>query len=453
MNLPIRLRLTLAFAVTAALVSALGAVVFSNLVREGLIASVDAELDASARPVVDAVARQPPTPGSLSARQPLIQVFDPRGSAVGSSAALHGRDLLSADQRRAVGTTARTFTVRLRGDDTRVLAVPVPRQDGAWLVVVGSSLQPQYAVADDVTGDLMFGAVAIALLGGVGAWLLAGAALRPVDRMRREAAQLSERDPSASLSVPPTRDELTALATTLNELLKRLGDGLRRERRLVSDAAHELRTPLSILRTELELAGRPGRSHVELEEAVISSSKEVNRLVRLADDLLLLARSDEGIPLDRRPAQPVEPILREAARAVSGTAAAQEVGVVVDAPSQLTAEIDPGRIRQAVDNLLGNALRHARAGSQVLLSARDDGGVLSIEVSDRGPGFPPEFLPHAFERFTRADPGRARERGGSGLGLAVVRAIAMAHGGTAVAANRADGGAAVRMMLPMAGER
>lgn len=451
MKLPIRIRLTLAYALTAALVSSLGAAIFSDKVHEALIGSVDAELRASAGPVVAGVEERPPIPGSASPRQPLVQVFDPGGSAVESSSALHGRDLLSAEQRRAVRTGDQSFTVRLQ-DDTRVLAIAVTRPDGTWLVVVGSSLQPQDAVVADVTGDLLLGATAITLFGTLGAWLLAGAALRPVERMRREAAQLSERDPALSLTVPPTRDELTALATTMNDLLGRIGEGMRRERRLVSDAAHELRTPLSILRTELELAGRPGRSREELAEAVTSSSSEVNRLVRLADDLLLLARSDEGIPLDRGPDQAVAPIVVQAARAVAATAAARSVEILVDAP-HLTAEVDPGRLRQAVDNLLSNALRHAPAGSQVRVSARQDAGALVIEVSDRGPGFPADFLPHAFDRFSRADSGRTRETGGSGLGLAVVRAIASAHGGRALVANTAQGGAMVRMVIPMRDSR
>jgi signal transduction histidine kinase len=447
-RLPVRLRLTVAYALTATLVSVLAAVIFANQVREALIGSVDAELAGGAAPVVDAIGASPPVAGSVGPREPLLQVFDPGGSVVESSASLQGEALLGPDQRRAVPGAGRSFTVHLQ-DDTRVLAVPVRRADGTWLVVVGSSLRPQYGVITDVTGDLLRGAAAITVLGTLGAWLLAGAALRPVERMRREVALISERDPASSLSVPPTGDELTALAITMNALLHRLHEGLRRERRLVSDAAHELRTPLAILRTELELAGRQGRSRDELSEAVASSTREVNRLVVLADDLLLLARTDEGAPLDRGPAQAVEPILREAGEAVAAPAAARGVRVQVDVAAGLSAEIDPARLRQAVDNLLTNALRHAPPHSEMRLSAVEHADRLVIEVSDHGPGFPPEFLPHAFERFRRADPGRGRELGGSGLGLAVVRAIARAHGGDATAGNRESGGAVVRIVIPL----
>jgi signal transduction histidine kinase len=145
----------------------------------------------------------------------------------------------------------------------------------------------------------------------------------------------------------------------------------------------------------------------------------------------------------------VEPILRASSR--TSAAAAREARIEVDVPPGLLAEIDAGRLRQAVDNLVSNALRHAPPGSEVRLAAREVRGMLVIEVSDRGPGFPPEFLPHAFERFRRADTGRTREQGGSGLGLAVVRAIALAHGGEAVASNRETGGALVRIVIPQGG--
>jgi signal transduction histidine kinase len=446
-RLPVRLRLTIAYAITAALISLLAAVIFANQVREALIGSVDADLAASAAPIADALGQSPPAAGSVGPREPLLEIYDPGGTLIEASGSLHGQDLLGPAQRRMVGASSQSFTVRL-GNDTRVLAIPVRRPEGTWLLVVGSSLQPQYGVIADVTGDLLLGAAVITGLGALGAWLLAGAALRPVERMRREVALMSVRDPASSLSVPATKDELTALASTLNDLLGRLHEGLRRERRLVSDAAHELRTPLSILRTELELAGRPGRTPEELADAITSSSTEVNRLVALADDLLLLARTDEGVPLDRRMGQAIEPILREACRATAAAAAARGVEIRVDVAPQLLAEIDPRRVRQAVDNLVSNALRHAPPATEVVLSARDETGGVVIEVSDRGPGFPPDFLPHAFERFRRADTGRGRESGGSGLGLAVVRAIVLAHGGHVAASNRSGGGALVRISIP-----
>ena len=286
------------------------------------------------------------------------------------------------------------------------------------------------------------------MIGGLGAYWLAATALSPVERMRREVAALSARDTQAGVQVPRTRDELAALAGTMNDLLARLHEALARQRGFVADASHELRTPLAVLGAELELAGRPGRSREDLVQAVASADEEVARLTRLTNDLLMLARSDEG-RLPVRPSRPTSGSCSTAAPSGLRAGPARRAWTcVVDAPAGLVALIDEDRIRQAVDNLIGNALRFAPAGTQVTVSARASGTDLVIEVADAGPGFPAGFLAHAFERFRRPDTGRARSDGGAGLGLAIVAAIAAAHGGTATARNGQRGGAIVRIELP-----
>jgi signal transduction histidine kinase len=261
-------------------------------------------------------------------------------------------------------------------------------------------------------------------------------------------AALSERDSGATLHVPGTHDEIAALARTMNGLLVRLRRALARQRAFVADASHELRTPFAVLRGELELAGRPGRSKEELRAAVASAAEEADRLTRLTDDLLLLARGDEdklSLQLERAD---IASLL--AASAERARARAEAVGVTchVSAAPGLTAVIDAGRVRQAVDNLVDNALRFAPRDTQLVLWAEIAGPSLVIEVRDSGPGFPPEFLPYAFERFRRPDQGRSRNAGGAGLGLAIVQAIALAHGGEAMVSNRPEGGATVRLELP-----
>ena len=234
----------------------------------------------------------------------------------------------------------------------------------------------------------------------------------------------------------------------MNDLLGRLQRALARQRAFVADASHELRNPLAVLQGELELAARPGRDPAELTAAVRSAHAEAERLARLTEDLLLLARSDEdrlGLRLERTD---IGLLLRRSAELAGSRLAAAGVTGRVDVPPSTCADIDPDRIRQAVDNLVGNALRFAPPGSVIALAARAAGRDLEIEVSDDGPGFPVEFLPHAFERFTRPDCGRSRSDGAAGLGLAIVRVIAVAHGGTATAANKPGGGAVIRLRLP-----
>ena len=277
---------------------------------------------------------------------------------------------------------------------------------------------------------------------------LAGAVLRPVERMRRQTAQISDQDLSRRLAVPSTRDEIAALGTTMNALLDRLQKALDRERGFVADAGHELRTPLAILRTELELAARPGRSRDDLVEAVTAAGQETDRLFRLAEDLLLLARADNHQPFLRPQRFSLPDLLSTAARGAAARGGAR-ITVVRHGPAELTVDADQDRLRQAVDNLLDNAIRHAPAGTVVdVTTAAGLSGQITIEIADRGGGFPPEFLPHAFERFHRAEAARTRDSGGTGLGLSIVAAIAQAHGGRAIAANREGGGAVVTIELP-----
>jgi signal transduction histidine kinase len=220
---------------------------------------------------------------------------------------------------------------------------------------------------------------------------------------------------------------------------------LSRERTFVADASHELRTPLSVLRTELELAERHERSAEELRGALHSASEEADRLSRLAEDLLVLARSDEGtLPIKREPVKLGDLLERVRAR-FSGRAG--EVGreITVEAQPNMRADLDPMRVEQALGNLVDNALRHGEG--EIHLGAATDDGHVVFEVSDEGAGLPRAYTPKAFERFTRADEGRTG--GGSGLGLAIVQAIATAHDGHAEIADVGGPRATVRISVPL----
>jgi signal transduction histidine kinase len=266
--------------------------------------------------------------------------------------------------------------------------------------------------------------------------------------MRGEAAAISASAPGRRLPVPGTGDELARLAETLNAMLERLEEAIERERRFVDDASHELRTPLANLKAELDLALRRSRTVDELERALRSAAEETDRLARLADDLLVLARSDRGrLPIRREPV--------DVARMVGGTvdtfaarASERGVGIDVRVPEELRADVDELRMRQALGNLLDNGLRYVPFGGRMRVAAERHDGSLRLEVRDTGPGFPPEFLPIAFEAFARPDVSRSRPGGGTGLGLAIVAAVAEAHGGTVVADNLPGGGAVVVLSIP-----
>jgi two-component system, OmpR family, sensor kinase len=206
------------------------------------------------------------------------------------------------------------------------------------------------------------------------------------------------------------------------------------------------------LQGELELARRPGRTRAELAATIDVAAEETDRLVRLAEDLLVLGRDCES-PVRRGRPFDLSEIAEAAIHAAAASAAVRDVEIALSAPRELTVIGDPDRIRQAVDNLLTNAVRHSPSGARVAVSLEVDGPQAQVEVTDQGPGFAPEFIPVAFERFTRADQARGRTTGagvpgGMGLGLAIVRAVMVSHGGSATAANATGAGARVTLRWP-----
>jgi signal transduction histidine kinase len=446
-RLPIRLRLTLPFALAMALVLAgLGAFLYVR-VASTLLAAVDqdlrgqtAELIARAgdeqRPLLDRDATNGPSLAELVGPDGRVERASPAGLAA----------LVDARVREEVaGGGAVRLTVDtppgVRGDARwRLRAVRAP---GGGVLVAGRSLGSREESLDRLGHELVLAAPAALLLATLAGYLLAGAALRPVEAMRRQAEAIGASTPGRRLPVPPAQDELSRLARTLNDMLGRLEAALQHERRFVSDASHELRTPLALLRTELELALRRTRSRDELEEAVRSAAEETERLSKLAEDLLLIARYDQGsVPLRREPVSAHE-LLDAVARRFSARAGALGRAVEVE-PDDATLDADPARVEQALGNLVDNALVHG--GGAVTLFARPFPDRVELHVADEGAGFPAGFAERAFERFSSAD--EARSRGGAGLGLAIVRSVAAAHGGTAEAGARNGSGADVWIALP-----
>jgi two-component system OmpR family sensor kinase len=454
---PLRTRLALLVAVAVAALVTPGGALFVHQLRTGLDASLDATLRARADQLVQQVGpdgsrefQDTGGDGLLSTREALAQVVDPAGRLVESSAGARGRPLLTPAQLVLARAHPLTVTtVDPAGDGTRLLAVPVQGTGNPPTVaVVGTATQLRDdAVHRVVVGLLAGGALAVAVA-GAGAWMLAGAVLRPVERMRRQSAEISAGDTGARLAVPATRDEVAELATTMNALLERLQHALSRQREFVADAGHELRTPLTVLRAELELAEAPGRREGQLKAAIGRAADETDRLIRLSEDLLVLARADGGgLALRCTPVR-VDEVVGDALRTAAARARESGVWLAGGGPAPVLIDGDPDRLRQVVDNLLDNALRYAPAGSTVRVRVSPAGTGIAVEVLDEGPGFPAGFLPHAFERFRRVDPARAENGGGAGLGLAIVASLVHAHGGSVRALNRSGGGACVRVELP-----
>ena len=439
--LPIRIRLMLPFAVAMAVVlAALGAFVYSR-VSSALLQSTDQTLLAHATESTLRLDKGRPLLGDDSDGVGFAQVLDRAGRVVISDPSGMA-PLLNASQTGRVsggGSLRETASVPGRSGRWRLLAIPEP---GHGALVVGSSLGVRDESLENLRHELLISSPLALLLAALAGYVLAGAALRPVEEMRRKAGAISAATPGSRLPVPRARDEVSRLAETLNFMLDRLEAAFEHERRFVADASHELRTPLALLRTELELALRHPRSHAELEQALRSAAEDADRLSELAADLLLIARSDQRT-------LPVQPERLSSSAVFAGVAdrfavRAQELGrsIDVDAAGDVQFDADPRRIEQALANLVENALVHG-AGTVSLTARRVDGQV-ELHIRDEGTGFPPGFAARAFDRFSRAD--EARPRSGSGLGLAIVRTIAVAHGGSAAVSD--DGAADAWISLP-----
>jgi two-component system, OmpR family, sensor kinase len=442
-RLPIRLRLTFAFAlVMAAVLAALGYVVYAR-VGGALMSSVDQTLHAQAREAsARAFDEKNLIDPDIGAGATIAQLFNANGRVVRSTPADIAPLLRPAETRRIARghSVLRSVSLARPAGEWRLLAAPT--RNAAGTIVVARSLESREETLDRLFREFLIAGPIALLLASIAGYGLAAAALGPVEAMRRRAAAVTARAPGL-LPVPRSRDEISRLAETLNDMLVRLRASFEHERRFVADASHELRTPLTLLQTELEVALRRPRSAAEMEQALRSALEDTARLARLAESLLLIARVEEGA-LPIRP-QPVETdvlletvVSRFAARTarLGRSIRAETSAAVVDA--------DPERVEQALANLVENAV--AYGDGEIVLSARGGSDGVELHVTDRGPGFPEDFLSRAFDRFSRADGAHAHD--GSGLGLSIVALVASAHGGAAAATNRVGGGADVWLTLP-----
>ena len=444
--------MTAAFALAMALViAATGMFVYLRL-HDDLTDSLEAGLSSRSDDVAELIRRSgtgfaKATGGRLAEpNEVFVQVLTPDGRLLEGTSRVRAAALDPAQTRRAA--RAPTFHEReVPGVDgtTRMLARPVIAQGRSLVVVAGASLEDRdEALSALLAAFLIGGPIAVLIASAIG-YLLAGAGLAPVEAMRRRATQVSFTREGERLPLPVARDEVRRLGETLNEMLGRLEASFQRERQFVADASHELRTPLAVLKAELEAALRAGPG-ANVRESLVAALEETDQLAQLADDLLLIARAADG----RMPVRPEEvevgELLERTRERFVDRAREQGRAISVHAPGDLRASLDPLRGRQALGNLVDNALRHG--DGVISLAARREREAVEIDVTDEGPGFSPELAPRAFERFARGD--LARTGSGAGLGLAIVRAITEAHAGTATIVDTGARGASVRLRFPLA---
>jgi heavy metal sensor kinase len=417
------------------------------LVAQARVVSASLE-DVNGRPTLD----QADIPGETSAGIAVDAAVVANGALLvhTSSQPLAAEGLVSiaraADQ---LHRPAWRDMVDTRGVHRRVYATPidVTATPGAVLVVSRS--------VEDVRGNLRrmeligaVGAVLMLVLIGISTYWMVGRALAPVRKIAVLARSISERDLHRRVELKVPEDELGDLVGTFNSMLARLEGSFEALRRFTADASHELRAPLTVMRTEIEGALSRKRSAQEYRSVIESVQGDVEHLSLVTEQLLLLARADAGSLQPGREPVDLADLLEEAAARWRAVAERTGVQLRVEVPAPATVSADPRLLRRVLDNLVDNAIRHSPRHGDVVLRASPSGDGWDLEVADAGPGVPPELRARLFERFAKSDRARSRESGGAGLGLALSAAIARAHGGWLALRSDDGTGAVFRLHVP-----
>lgn len=388
-----------------------------------------------------------------------VQVVDPAGAVLTQSANLTETLPLSTAARDAAATNMSSFTetvVMEDGAPLRITSVPITTYRDSHSSVIGFAqvALPEAAREARLHSILMrlIGAVAAAALV---AWLLANvlakAWLRSVDAAAESAHRIGSGETLRErLFVPKDEDEVAKLARAFNELLDKLESAHGTQQRFLADASHELRTPLTVLRGEIEVALRRERPAEEYREVLESSREEIERLTKLTENLLSLARSDAGESIATHEVVDIAAVCGRVSDALAAQAAAKRITLSVAASTPICVTGDAIALERVCLNLTENAIRYSPAGESVVIHARAESAEAVLSVTDTGPGIGAEHLPHLFERFYRVDKARAREHGGAGLGLAIVEALVKAHGGVVAVSSIVGHGTTFTVRLPLA---
>jgi signal transduction histidine kinase len=444
----VRVRITLAAVLVVGIALAAGGAWVVGAQRHSLAQDVDTAARLRSRDIAATIADGdfPHVLAVPRGDENLVQVVDAQGRVVAASANLRGGSRVSTLDPGPSGYAARSEVQIAQGDGPfRVVARRVVTSKGAYTIYVAGTLERVDESTSSLIGLLALGLPALLVLVGVITWVVTGRALRPVEAMRREVEEIGAKDLHRRVPEPGTEDEIGRLARTMNAMLGRLEDATERQRRFVADASHELRSPLTGIRAQVEVdLAHPEHANWQATERDVLD--DTVRLQRLVEDLLTLATADASA-LDASHRDSVdldEIVLTEARRLRSRTPHRVDTSAVSGA--QLVANSD--QLVRAVRNLLDNAARHAASTVTVALHESECDAVLS--VADDGPGIPPDQRERVFERFTRLDGARTRDGGGTGLGLAIAHEVVAFHGGT-ITIDGNGGGAGVRftMSLPL----
>lgn len=424
----VRVRTTVAATLVVAVALGVGAMLLVLQERRSLTRDVTTTARLRAQDVAALVrSASPPSTLNVPANdQSVVQVVDVRtGVVVLATDNVTGEPRISTLVPRTGAFVARSVAGLPVGESSyRLVAHTVDRPSGRVVIYSAASLTPVHQSTVSLIRLLAIGLPVLLAVVAAVTWLVTAWALRPVERIRREVASIGDRDLDRRVPEPGTGDEIDRLSKTMNAMLVRIENASVRQRRFVADASHELRSPLTAIRSQLEVdLAHPGRADWRQSEHDVLD--ETVRLQRLVDDLLVLAQSDtDSLPTRRSPVD-LDDLVLEETRAVRARGR-----VDIDLSDVSAGQVlgDADQLRRVLRNLLDNAERHA--ASVVHVSVREDDSSVALQVADDGPGIPPEQRGAVFERFTRLDNARSRREGGTGLGLAIAREIVEHHGGT-----------------------
>jgi heavy metal sensor kinase len=455
----IRLRLTLWNVLLLALILAAFSAGVYLLLREQLYSNLDDSVENRTNLLLSIVRyddERPTLAGSVFSRDPdadesFVRIFDTSGQLTFTNPMFEGDAPIDSD---AIDSALRgdsgVRTVDVSGQPMRLHTRPlILDEDVAGVLEVGLAEED---VREPLQALIVILGVAYpitlvsAVLGGL---FLAGRALRPIDSLTRLARRLSAEDLSQRLNMRLPDDEVGRLARTFDEMLERLDDAFRRQRRFTADASHELRTPLTAIKGQVEVALERERDAESYREVLRNVNSEADRMIRLVGSLLTLARADAGQLAIHPEDIDLGSLVSDAVEHVQSEASRSGVSLSVRATNGVRVSADPDLLLQLMLNLLDNAVKYSgRNNGSVQVLFRRDQRWAELVVSDTGPGIPPEHLSHIFDRFYRADAARSRADGGAGLGLSICRWIAEVHGGTIRADSPPGHGATFTVRLP-----
>lgn len=457
MRLPIRVRMTAWYvALLALIIGALGAFLMLRL-HADLLSAMDRRLNSA----VDQIALGYHAEGApeardvsatvLSGESAVSQVLTPAGQVTtfyGNDVA--ARPMIGADDMRAVLAGERVKgTITLGGRRFRIAARKTVRGTHPRIAVAGESSGPIDRSVDRLLTLLLLACPVAIAITAAGGWWLARRALRPISRLTSDAERFGMDDLRHRLPVPATGDEVARLAATLNTMLEQIQAGIDEQHRLVADASHELRSPLSAMRAELEVSLRADALEPTARGVLRSNLEEVERLGRIVEGLLTLAQADQGVLDLRRVDVDLAHVAHQMTARLQTLAGSSDVRLVTRlGPASVRGDV--ARLEQAVGNLLDNAVKYSPHGAAVTVRTGVEGDEALVSVRDHGPGIPADAREAVFDRFHRLDASRTRATGGSGIGLSIVREIARAHGGRAWTEPAPGGGSLFIIALPVA---